>query len=59
MRLEAAVMKMGVIPNWTCTPYYGFTAPRMGEHLAWSESSAVAYANTRLRSQNQQADSHR
>ncbi len=46
MRLEAAVMKMGVIPNWTCTPYYGFTAPRRGEHLAWSESSAVAYANT-------------
>lgn len=46
MRLEAAVMKMGVIPNWTCTPYYGFTAPRKGEHLAWSESSAVAYANT-------------
>lgn len=46
MRLENAVMKMGVIPNWTCTPYYGFTAPRMGEHLAWSESSAVAYANT-------------
>jgi predicted aconitase len=46
MRLETAVMKMGVIPNWTCTPYYGFTAPRKGEHLAWSESSAVAYANT-------------
>ena len=39
-------MKMGVIPNWTCTPYYGFTVPRMGEHVAWSESSAVAFANT-------------
>lgn len=47
-RLERAVMKMGVIPNWTCTPYYGFTAPRFGDHLAWSESSAVAYANTVL-----------
>lgn len=47
-RLERAVMKMGVIPNWTCTPYYGFTAPRKGDHLAWSESSAVAYANTAL-----------
>ncbi len=46
MKLENAVMQMGVIPNWTCTPYYGFTAPRMGEHLAWSESSAVAFANT-------------
>ena len=47
-RLERAVMKMGVIPVWTCTPYYGFTAPRFGDHLAWSESSAVAYANTCL-----------
>jgi hypothetical protein len=45
-RLEDAVMQMGVIPNWTCTPYYGFTAPRFGDNLAWSESSAVAYANT-------------
>ena len=40
-RLERAVNKMGVIPNWTCTPYFGFTSPRIGEHLAWSESSAV------------------
>ena len=47
-RLERAVNKMGVIPNWTCTPYFGFTSPRIGEHLAWSESSAVAYANTAL-----------
>ena len=47
-RLEKAVMRMGVIPVWTCTPYYGFTAPRFGDHLAWSESSAVAYANSVL-----------
>ena len=47
-RLEAAVEKMGVIPVWSCTPYYGFTSPKIGDHLAWSESSAVAYANTVL-----------
>ncbi|HWQ77447.1 MAG TPA: aconitase X catalytic domain-containing protein [Anaerovoracaceae bacterium] len=45
-RLENAVMKMGVLPVWTCTPYYGFNAPRFGDNVAWSESSAVAYANT-------------
>ncbi len=48
IRLENAVNKMGVIPVWTCTPYYGFNLPRFGEHLAWSESSAVAFANTVL-----------
>lgn len=47
-RLEAAVNKMGVIPVWTCTPYYGFNMPKLGENIAWSESSAVAYANTVL-----------
>lgn len=46
MRLENAVMKMGVLPVWTCTPYFGFNLPRLGDNIAWSESSAVAYANT-------------
>lgn len=46
IRLANAIMSMGVIPYWTCTPYYGFTVPRFGEHLAWTESSAVAFANT-------------
>ncbi len=47
-RLEKAVMRMGVIPVWTCTPYYGFNLPRFGDNVAWSESSAVAFANTVL-----------
>lgn len=46
IRLANAVMKMGVVPVWTCTPYYGFNLPKLGDHIAWSESSAVAYANT-------------
>lgn len=45
-RLNNAVMKMGVIPVWTCTPYYGFNMPRFGENIAWSESSAVSFANS-------------
>lgn len=48
IRLANAVMKMGVIPVWTCTPYFGFNLPKFGDHIAWSESSAVAYANTVL-----------
>ena len=48
MRLAKAIESMGVIPYWTCTPYYGFTIPKFGEHLAWTESSAVAFANTVL-----------
>lgn len=47
-RLEAAVNRMGVIPVWTCTPYYGFNMPKFGQNVAWSESSAVAFANTVL-----------
>jgi len=46
IRLADAVMKMGVLPVWTCTPYFGFNLPKFGEHIAWAESSAVAYANT-------------
>jgi hypothetical protein len=37
---------MGVIPTWTCTPYTTFNVPRFGEHLGWSESSAVVFANS-------------
>lgn len=48
IRLAKAIESMGVIPYWTCTPYYGFTIPRFGDHLAWTESSAVAFANTVL-----------
>jgi predicted aconitase len=42
-----AYEKLGVNAKCTCTPYYleGFTA-RYGDHLAWSESSAVSYANS-------------
>lgn len=32
----------------TCTPYYGANLPKFGDHLAWSESSAVSFANSIL-----------
>lgn len=47
-RVIAALTTMGVEPTCTCTPYLVGYAPHAGEHLAWSESSAVSYANSVL-----------
>jgi predicted aconitase len=41
-----AFRKMGVIISCTCTPYLIGNLPRYGEHVAWSESSAVTFANS-------------
>lgn len=46
-QIVALYKKMGVKPVLTCTPYY-LDEPQRGWHLAWSESSAVAYANSVL-----------
>ena len=40
----AAYERLGISLECTCTPYY-LTMTEYGDHLAWSESSAVAYAN--------------
>ena len=42
-----AYEKLGIQPECTCTPYY-LSKPGFGDHLAWSESSAVCYANSVL-----------
>jgi predicted aconitase len=42
-----AYEKLGIKPECTCTPYY-LERPRFGDHLAWSESSAVCFANSVL-----------
>jgi predicted aconitase len=41
-----AFRKMGVIISCTCTPYLIGSLPTYGEHIAWSESSAVTFANS-------------
>ena len=38
--------KMGIIITCSCTPYLLGNLPRFGEHIAWSESSAVSFANS-------------
>ncbi|MBN1357184.1 aconitase X catalytic domain-containing protein [Candidatus Bathyarchaeota archaeon] len=41
-----AFEKMGILVSCTCTPYLIGNLPRYGEHVAWSESSAVTFANS-------------
>jgi len=41
----AAYKRLGVNLECTCTPYY-LHETSFGDHLAWSESSAVSYANS-------------
>ena len=43
-----AFTRMGVTASCTCTPYLVGNTPTLGEHVAWSESSAVTYANSVL-----------
>jgi predicted aconitase len=40
-----AYARLGVRLDCTCTPYYLYRTG-FGDHLAWSESSAVSYANS-------------
>ncbi|MBD3397470.1 DUF521 domain-containing protein [Candidatus Micrarchaeota archaeon] len=43
-----AYSTMGIKPTCTCTPYHIGIRPGEGEHIAWSESSAVSFANSVL-----------
>ncbi len=45
-RLGYAYVRMGAVPTFTCAPYQTDSAPVFGEQIAWSESNAVAYANS-------------
>ncbi len=48
IRVIDAFKQMGVIATCTCTPYFIGNNPHYGEHVSWSESSAVCYANSVL-----------
>ncbi len=43
-----AYQRLGIEISCTCTPYLAGNEPRLGEHIAWGESSAVVYANSVL-----------
>jgi len=46
LRVIDAFKKMGIASVCSCTPYLIGNLPRFGEHIAWGESSAVAFANS-------------
>jgi predicted aconitase len=43
-----AFSRMGISSTCTCTPYLVGIRPKLGEHIAWSESSAISFANSVL-----------
>jgi len=45
-RVIKAFEKMGIVTTCTCTPYLVGNLPLFNEHIAWSESSAVCFANS-------------
>jgi predicted aconitase len=45
-RILEVFNQMGIITTCSCTPYLSGNVPHFGEHIAWSESSAVCYANS-------------
>ncbi len=45
MAVVAAYARLGIALECTCAPYY-LRETSYGDHLAWSESSAVSYANS-------------
>jgi predicted aconitase len=47
-RLVDAYLALGGEPTWTCAPYQLPGRPLAGEHIAWGESNAIAFANSVL-----------
>ena len=45
-RIVGAYGTLGISKTCTCTPYLVGNVPRFKDHVAWSESSAVAYVNS-------------
>jgi len=46
LRIMKAFKEMGIVVSATCTPYLAGNLPRFREHIAWSESSAIAFSNS-------------
>jgi predicted aconitase len=48
IKVLEAYSKMSIMKTCTCAPYFIGIRPKQGEHIAWAESSAVAFANSVL-----------
>ena len=45
-RIEAAHIKMGAIPTWTCAPYQSCMQPSFGQQIVSAESNVICYYNS-------------
>lgn len=48
LRIGKAYEKLGCYGTSSCVPYYLGFVPRLHEHVAWAESSAIVYVNSVL-----------
>jgi hypothetical protein len=48
LQVISAFERMGVEATCTCTPYLVGNEPKLGEQIAWAESSAISYSNSVL-----------
>ena len=46
LKVIDAYRRLGMEISCTCTPYLAGNEPHFAQHIAWGESSAVAYANS-------------
>lgn len=48
VRIVDGYLAMGARPSFSCAPYAMGHTPAFGQHVAWGESNAIAYANSVL-----------
>jgi len=46
LKIVELYKKMGVRTTCSCTPYLGDNVPKLGDHVAWAESSALSLVNS-------------
>jgi hypothetical protein len=46
LRIIKLYEKMGVRSTCSCTPYLHDNVPKLGDHVAWAESSALSFVNS-------------
>jgi len=46
VQLNRAFEKLGVLPIYSCAPYWTGCVPKIGSNVAWGEHNAVAFANS-------------
>lgn len=46
LRIVELYGSMGIKTTCSCTPYLGDNVPKLGDHVAWAESSALSFVNS-------------